>query len=71
MAGGGRQVVRCAEGTKRDLPAGSLWVPLEGEAAVRAALLLEPASLYGLYQIPRVRALAGADGLLPVVRIAP
>jgi hypothetical protein len=68
---GGRQVVRCAEGRKRILPAGSLWVPLEGEGAARAALLLEPTSLYGLYQLPRYRALAGPDGLLPVLRVEP
>jgi hypothetical protein len=66
---GGRQIVRRAAARPAVLPAGSLFVPLEGEAAVRAALLLEPASLYGLYQFPRFRALAGKDGLLPVLRV--
>ena len=66
---GGRQIVRRGEARITELPAGSLFVPLEGEAAVRAALLLEPVSLYGLYQFPRFRALAGSDGLLPVLRV--
>ena len=68
---GGRQVVRCEEGKRQELPAGSLWVRLEGESAVRAALVLEPAALYGLYQLPRFRALAGTGGLLPVRRVVP
>jgi hypothetical protein len=66
---GGRQVVRCADGKRVALPAGSLWIPLDGEAALRAALVLEPASLYGLYQLPRFRALAAKDGLLPIRRV--
>ena len=36
---------------------------------MRAALVLEPAQLYGLYQSPRYKALAGKDGLLPVLRV--
>ncbi len=36
---------------------------------MRAALVLEPASLYGLYQYPSHRALVGADGALPVLRV--
>jgi Zinc carboxypeptidase len=66
---GGRQIVRLAPAEKVELEAGSLWIPLEGEAAVRAALVLEPASLYGLYQYARFRALAGKDGALPVLRV--
>jgi hypothetical protein len=64
----GRQIVQRGEPAERELEPGSLWVPLTGEAAVRAALLLEPASLYGLYQYPRYRALA-VDGKLPVQRV--
>ena len=45
----GRQIVRCEAAAARSLPAGTLWVPLQGEAAVRAALVLEPAALYGVY----------------------
>jgi hypothetical protein len=65
----GRQIVTRAAPAAVELAAGSLWVPLEGEAAVRAALVLEPASLYGLYQYPTYRALVGADGTLPVLRV--
>jgi hypothetical protein len=66
---GGRQIVRRGEARRTELAAGSLFVPLSGEAAVRAALVLEPAQLYGLYQFPRFKALAGKDGLLPVLRV--
>jgi hypothetical protein len=65
----GRQIVRRGEARATELAAGSLFVPLEGEAAVRAALVLEPAALYGLYQYPRFKALAGKDGTLPVLRV--
>lgn len=64
----GRQIV-LRDAAKRELPAGSLWVPLKGESALRAALILEPSSMYGLYQYPKYRALVGADGALPVVRV--
>lgn len=66
---GGRQIVRCAEAAPRELPAGSLWVPLTGEAAVRAALVVEPASLYGMYQYARIRELAPPGTKMPVVRV--
>ena len=65
----GRQVVTRGQVAAVELPAGSLWVPLEGEAAVRAALVLEPAAMYGLYQYPVYRALVQADGTLPVLRV--
>lgn len=65
----GRQVVTLAEPERAGLAAGGLLVPLDGEAALRAALLLEPAALYGLYQYPRFRALVGGDGALPVLRV--
>ena len=66
---GGRQIVRRGEAKRTELPAGSLYVPLEGEAALRAALVLEPAAMYGLYQYPRHRALVAWDGTLPVLRV--
>ena len=66
---GGRQIVRRGEARRAELAAGSLFIPLEGEAAVRAALVLEPLQLYGLYQYPRFKALAGSDGSLPVLRV--
>jgi hypothetical protein len=65
----GRQIVQRGEARVVDLPAGSLWVPLTGEAAVRAALILEPAAMYGLYQYPHFREMVGADGTLPVLRV--
>jgi hypothetical protein len=65
----GRQVVRREAPKRTDLAPASLLVSLEGEGALRAALLLEPASLYGLYQYPRYRALVGPDGALPVLRV--
>lgn len=64
----GRQIVQREAAARRELAVGSLWVPLEGEAAVRAALVLEPAAMYGLYQYPRYRALVEATRL-PVIRV--
>jgi hypothetical protein len=65
----GRQIVTRGAPEKRELPAGTLWVPLEGEAAIRAALVLEPAAIYGLYQYPAFRAAVGKDGAIPVLRV--
>jgi hypothetical protein len=44
-------------------------VPLRGESALRAALVLEPASLYGIYQYANFRPLAVPDATLPVLRV--
>ena len=52
-----------------ELPAGSLWIPLEGPDALRAAILLEPTAMYGLWQYPRLRALVAWDGTIPVRRV--
>ncbi len=65
----GRQIVRCRPAESIELPAGSLWIPLEGESAVRAALVLEPAALYGVYQYPRFRRHAATGAALPIVRV--
>ena len=65
----GRQIVRREPAAERELAAGSLWVPLTGDSAVRAALILEPAAMYGLYQHPRFRALVAPDGAMPVLRV--
>lgn len=67
----GRQIVTCAPAASHELEAGALLVPLTGDAAIRAALLLEPQSLYGLYQYSAYRALAGEGGALPVRRVVP
>ncbi|HVN30939.1 MAG TPA: M14 family zinc carboxypeptidase [Thermoanaerobaculaceae bacterium] len=65
----GRQIVTRGQPSERELTPGSLWVPLEGEAAIRAALVLEPAAMYGLYQYPRYKAMVGKEGILPVLRV--
>jgi hypothetical protein len=65
----GRQIVRVDPLARRELPAGSLLVPLRGETALRAALVLEPAALYGIYQYPHFRTLVGSDGAIPVLRV--
>ncbi|MCE5245951.1 succinylglutamate desuccinylase/aspartoacylase family protein [bacterium] len=65
----GRQIVTCAAAKEETLPAGTLLVTLRGEAATRAALLLEPAALYGVYQYPRFRPFAVAGAALPVLRV--
>ncbi|MCU0223864.1 MAG: hypothetical protein MUF27_07300 [Acidobacteria bacterium] len=65
----GRQIVQCRPAAAQELPAGALWVPLDGEAAVRAALVLEPAALYGVYQYPRFRRHAVTGEALPIVRV--
>jgi hypothetical protein len=66
---GGRTIVKRGEARAAELAAGSLWVPLEGPDALRVALLLEPAAMYGLWQYPRFRALVAADGTIPVRRV--
>lgn len=68
---GGRQIVSCAAAAAVELPADTLWVPLDGESAIRAALLLEPLALYGLFQYDAMQGLVGADRTLPIVRVVP
>jgi hypothetical protein len=65
----GRQIVRCGAASPQTLEPGTLLVPLQGEAAVRAALVLEPAALYGVYQYPRFRKLTSPGSPLPVLRV--
>jgi hypothetical protein len=66
---GGRTIVKPGEARETELPGGSLFIPLEGEAALRAAILLEPSAMYGLWQYPAFRALVGANGEIPVRRV--
>jgi len=66
---GGRTIVKRGEARAAELPTGSLWVPLEGDDALRAAILLEPTAMYGLWQYPRLKALVPADGTIPVRRV--
>ena len=65
----GRQIVKRLPPSELELSPGSLIISLKGEAAVRAALVLEPSQLYGLYQYPRYKALVGPDGACPVWRL--
>ena len=65
----GRQIVTRGQPSEHELKPGSLWVPLEGEAAIWAALVLEPAAMYGVYQYPRYKAMVGEEGSLPVLRV--
>lgn len=66
---GGRTIVTRGSEKPVELPAGSLWLPLEGESALRAAILLEPTAMYGLWQYPRLKALVAWDGTIPVLRV--
>ena len=66
---GGRTIVKRGAAKTVELPAGSLWVPLEGPDALRAAILLEPTAMYGLWQYPRLRAFVAWDGTIPVRRV--
>jgi hypothetical protein len=65
----GRQIVRCEAAAAQELTAGALFVPLEGESAVRAALVLEPSALYGVFTEPRFRPFASPGSALPVARV--
>jgi len=65
----GRQIVERLPAGPIELPAGSLMVRLDQADAARAAALLEPIALYGLYARPEYRRLAADDGLLPVLRV--
>ena len=67
----GRQIVTPMPPASIRYPAGSLLIDLRKMHAVdarRAALVLEPRQLYGLYQWPRFLSLVGDQGLLPVAR---
>lgn len=64
-----RQIVTREAAAERELAAGTLVVPLDQPLARRAIQVLEPCLLYGLYSYPEYRALAQADGTLPVLRL--
>ena len=65
----GRQIVTRDPAAVREFEAGALLVRLDGPDARRAAQLLEPAMLFGLYQYAPFRALVATDGTLPVWRV--
>ncbi len=64
----GRQITRYLENEMRSFPKGSLTVPVENLNGRRAALLLEPAMMYGVYQYEDFRKLIQEDGVMPVYR---
>jgi len=67
---GGRQIVQLDPPAQQQFQPGSLFVRLQDDnSSLRAAVLLEPAALHGLYQFPQFRALVGADGTIPVWRV--
>ncbi|MEM7625463.1 MAG: M14 family zinc carboxypeptidase [Planctomycetota bacterium] len=69
---GGRQITRPRPVAVTVYPAGSLVIDAAQLTPVdsrRAALVLEPRQLYGLYQWPTFRSLIPPDGTLPVARL--
>lgn len=66
---GGRQYVTALPDTTVLLQQDDLVVELEPGTGIRAALLLEPQMLFGLYQFPIYRKLIGPHGHLPVARL--
>ncbi|NUP91040.1 MAG: succinylglutamate desuccinylase/aspartoacylase family protein [Candidatus Sumerlaeia bacterium] len=66
---GGRQIVERDFAARRDFPAGTVLVPLDQPGAVRAALVLEPNQLYGLWGGETVRIGVDGDGTMPVWRV--
>ena len=68
----GRQITAVQSAAEIEYPAGSLVVSLPDLSptdARRAALVLEPRQLFGLYQWPDFFVLTGSDGALPVARM--
>jgi hypothetical protein len=68
----GRQITSPRAVADAEFPADALLVELGGLNALdarRAALLLEPRQLFGLYQWPAFRTHVRADGTLPVARV--
>jgi hypothetical protein len=65
----GRQIVTRDPAAAHEFEPGSLLVRLDGPDGRRAAQLLEPAMLFGLYQYAPFRALVAADGTLPLWRV--
>lgn len=59
----GRQIIERDAAKSQSFPAGSLRISLSQEDARRAIQVLEPCQLYGLFQYPEFRALAGATPL--------
>jgi hypothetical protein len=65
----GRQIVKYDTTIQKEFGAGSIFISLNNIDGKRAALLLEPLQLYGLYQYQDFRNLIGEDKAIPVWRI--
>ncbi len=65
----GRQVVSLDTLKQHDFEAGCLMVDLKQEAGLRAAIILEPAKLYGLFAYPDFAEMAAEDKTIPIWRI--
>ena len=65
----GRQIVERTLAKKQVFRPGSILVTLNQSACKRAALLLEPTKLYGIYQYPEFRKMVDKNSILPVYRI--
>lgn len=65
----GRQITEAMGLERAVVPAGALWVPVEGHDGRRAAVVIEPQRLYGLYRWPQWRATVDEDGVVPVWRV--
>jgi len=65
----GRQIVTLDPVAAHEFVAGSLLVRLDGLDGRRAAGLLEPTMLFGLFQYAPFRALVATDGTVPVWRM--
>ena len=64
-----RQIVERKKPENIEFEEGSIFVSLDQLFSKRAALLLEPSMLYGLYQYPEFRNLIGEDKVTPVYRV--
>ncbi len=65
----GRQIVEKTAADILRFTAGSIFVPLDQPAAMRAALLLEPTMLYGLYEFEKFNIRVDQNDILPVYRV--
>jgi hypothetical protein len=63
---GGRQIVAALAPATEFIPEGSLIVRLEGAHALRAAVVLDPRMLYGLYQHRDYQVDLEEEGVVPV-----
>lgn len=66
---GGRVISTLKETEKHSAQAGSIIVAVDQQNGLRVLALLEPTQMFGLYQYPTYKVLAGDDRRLPVARL--